>query len=112
MNLSTMDIPRSSANYTVVASISMVFALIAVMIASFILILVSLTKQLHTVAHLLMCNTCISSILYCIVQCNNYIYLLFIIWDTDDISCRWRGYFGYMSIVAVIYSYLLQAVSR
>ena len=62
--------------------------------------------------HLLVFNTCVASIFYCIVQCNNYIYLLFIKWDTRDISCRWRGYFAYMSIVAFTYSYLLQAVSR
>jgi hypothetical protein len=38
--------------------------------------------------------------------------LLFITWDTIDQSCRWRSYFGYLSIVAVIYSYLLQVISR
>ncbi|UJR17943.1 hypothetical protein I4U23_004842 [Adineta vaga] len=102
----------SSANYTIIAPISMAFAFIAIVIAFFILILVSTTKQLHTVSHLLTCNTCLSSILYCTVQCNNYIYLLFIPSNTSDVSCRWRGYFGYTSIVAVIYSYLLQAISR
>ncbi len=95
-----------------IAPLSMVFAFIAIVTCLFILMLISLTKQLHTVTRFLTCNTCIASILYCIVQCNNYIYLLFITWDTSDQSCRWRGYFGYLAIVAVVYSYLLQAISR
>jgi hypothetical protein len=112
MNSSMTDISPSSANYSIIAPMSMVFALIGVFISSIILILIFLRKQLHSVTYLLICNTCVSSILYCIVQCNNYIYLLFITWDTSDMSCRWRGYFSYLSIVAVVYSYLLQATSR
>ncbi|CAF3227569.1 unnamed protein product [Rotaria socialis] len=46
------------------------------------------------------------------VQRNNYIFLDFIVWDTSDASCRWRGYFAHISIVAVTYSYLIQAISR
>ncbi|UJR17970.1 hypothetical protein I4U23_004869 [Adineta vaga] len=102
----------SSTNYDIVAPISIFFALIAITISFFILILFCLTKQLHTVSHLLRCNTCVSSILYCIVQCNNYIYLFTIKWNTSNESCRWRGYFGYVAIVAVVYSYLLQSISR
>ncbi|CAF4348003.1 unnamed protein product, partial [Rotaria sp. Silwood2] len=74
--------------------------------------MVAFTKRLYTVTYLLICNTCVSSIFYCVVQCYNYAFLNFILWDTSDISCRWRGYFAYMSIVAVIYSYLIQAISR
>lgn len=103
---------EESTNYRLVAPLSMMFAFLAVIISIIILMLVCTTKQLHTVTHCLICNTCISSILYCVVQCINYIYLLFIPWETSDESCRWRGYFGYMSIVAIVYSYLLQAVSR
>ncbi len=102
----------SPPNYKVVAPISITFALTGMFLCFIILILVTLTKRLHTVTYLLICNTCVSSILYCIVQCNNYIYLLFITWDTSDRSCQWRGYFNYMSIAAVIYSYLIQAISR
>ena len=78
MNSSTTEILRSSANYSIVAPTSMAFAMIAVIISCFILTLVSLTKQLHTAAHLLTCNTCIASIVFCLVQCYNYIYLIFI----------------------------------
>ncbi|CAF1666167.1 unnamed protein product, partial [Adineta ricciae] len=107
-----MSSSSSSTNYEIVAPISILFAFVAIVIAFFILVLVASTKQLRTACHLLTCNTCLSSILYCIVQCNNYIYLLFIKSNTSDDSCRWRGYFGYISIVAVVYSYLLQAISR
>ncbi|CAF0736343.1 unnamed protein product [Rotaria sordida] len=46
------------------------------------------------------------------VQCVNYVFLLFIQWEIHDSSCRWRGYFGYMAVAAVLYSYLAQATSR
>jgi hypothetical protein len=110
---STEVIPNHIKDYYVVCSLSGVFALTAVAISCAILVLVKRTKpRLHTVRHLLMCNTCIASILYCIVQLNNYIFLIFLPWQTSDIGCRWRGYFAYVSICAVIYSYLNQAISR
>ncbi|CAF0726675.1 unnamed protein product [Rotaria sp. Silwood1] len=59
-----------------------------------------------------MCNTCIASIVYCIVQTINYIFLIFVPSETSDVACQWRGYFGYMSISAATYSYLIQAISR
>ncbi len=89
------------------------FGLIAVIISMMIVIIVIYSKpRLHTVRHLLICNTCIASIIYCIVQTINYIFLVFLPWITSDVACRWRGYFSYMSISAVIYSYLVQAISR
>jgi hypothetical protein len=112
MNSSTTVIWYDSTNYSILAPIAIGFALTAIINSLFILILVSKTKQLHTVTHFLTCDTCIASILYCSTQCNNYIYILFITWDTSDQSCRWRGYFGYVSIVAMVYSYLIQAISR
>jgi hypothetical protein len=87
-------------------------ALISIFVSCGILLLIYSTKRLHTTTHLLICNTCLSSIFYSVVQSNNYIYLLFIPWEMSDISCRYRAYFGYMSIAAVIYSYFIQALSR
>jgi hypothetical protein len=46
------------------------------------------------------------------VQTINYIILIFLPEITSDIVCRWRAYFGYMSISAVTYSYFVQAISR
>ncbi len=79
----------------------------------FLLILVRRTKpRLHTMRHLLVCNTCIASILYCIIQLINYTFLIFLPEETSDIGCRWRGYFSYLTICAVAYSFLIQAISR
>lgn len=112
MNLTEINIPRSSANYPVIIPISMCCGLISIFLSCGILILIYLTKRLHTIAHILICNTCLSSIFYSIVQCINYIYLLFLPWETSDVLCRYRAYFGYMSIAAVVYSYFIQALSR
>ena len=100
-------------DYYVVCSLSGVTSLIAVLVSLFILTLVGRTKpRLHTVRHLLMCNTCVASIFYCVVQSVNYVFLIFLPWETSDTSCRWRAYFGYMTICASIYSYFIQAISR
>ncbi|CAF1543104.1 unnamed protein product [Adineta steineri] len=112
MNFSTSEISSNRTDYSIIAPISMIFSGTSIIITSFILIIVLLKKQLHTVTRLLICNTCLASLLYCIVQCINYIYLLLIKSDKSNQSCRWRGYFGYMSIVAFIYSYVLQVISR
>ncbi len=99
--------------YYVVCALSSGFGLISVIMSLIIVIIVRRSKpRLHTVRHLLICNTCIASIVYCIVQTINYIILIFLPWITSNISCRWRGYFGYVSISAATYSYLVQAISR
>ena len=46
------------------------------------------------------------------MQIINYVFLIFIPWETSDAACRWRGYFAYVSISAATYSYLIQAISR
>ena len=108
----TTEVPEKIASYHIIIPLSMASILIAVIISCIILILVIFTKRLHTVTHLLICNASISSIVYCIVQCVNYIFLALIPWETNDLPCRWRGFFGYMAIAAVVYSYLAQAISR
>ncbi len=100
-------------DYYIVCSLSTGFAAIAVIICTMILVLVWRTKsRLHTVSYLLMCNTCCASILYCVVIVNNYGFLIFEEWQTSDMSCRWRAYFAYIGIAAIVYSYLIQAISR
>ncbi|CAF3568309.1 unnamed protein product, partial [Rotaria socialis] len=99
--------------YYIGCSLSASFGLLSVMISMMIMIIVRCSKRrLHTVRHLLMCNTCSASVIYCIVQTINYIFLIFIPWETSNVLCQWRGYFSYMSVSAVTYSYLMQAVSR
>jgi hypothetical protein len=99
-------------DYYVVASLSVSFCFITTVICTIILILILRIKsRLHTVHHLLICNTCIASIFYCNITTNNYVFLIFIQWETSDMSCRWRAYFTYVGIAGVMYSYLLQAIS-
>lgn len=114
MNSTTNDSALSDMKqYYIVCSLSAGFGLMAVVISVFIVIIIGLTKpRLHTVRHLLICNTCIASIFYCTIQTINYIFLIFLPWQTSDVSCRLRGYFSYMSISAATYSYLVQAISR
>jgi hypothetical protein len=109
---STLTAISSITDYYIICSLSGAFALVAVAISTMILILVWRTKPtLHTVRHLLTCNTCIASIFYCIIQATNYGFLIFYPEDTSDISCRWRGYFAYISLCGVDYSFLIQAIS-
>ena len=107
------SVTSNIGQYYIACSLSASFGLVAVFIALLIIDIIRRTKpRLHTVRHLLMCNTSIASIFYCIVQTNNYIFLIFIPRETSDVGCHWRAYFAYVSIAANIYSYLVQAVSR
>lgn len=104
--------PFHIANYRLFIPLSLTCILIAIIISCIILALVIFVKRLHTVTYLLIGNGSIASIFYCIIQSINYIYLVFIPWETSDLSCRWRGFFGYMAMAAIIYSFLAQAISR
>jgi hypothetical protein len=115
MNTTSSDLLMTSNidDYYVVCSLSTFLAFIAVIICTMILLLVWRTKsRLHTVSYLLMCNTCFASSLYCVAIVNNYGFLIFDQWQTSDMSCRWRAYFAYSGIAAIMYSYLIQAISR
>lgn len=115
MNATTTDNSTvySIEEYYIPCCISAVLAFIAICLCIFTVILVWRTKpRLHTVNHLLMCNTCCASIFVCVILVNNYAFLLFGQWETSDVSCRWRAYLAYAGITSVIYSYLLQAISR
>lgn len=99
--------------YYIVCALSTGFGLISVILSTMIIIVIRRSKpRLHTVRHLLICNTSIASIVYCSVQTANYIILIFFPWITSDESCRLRGYFGYVSLSVATYSYLVQAISR
>lgn len=105
--------PNRFKDYLIVCSFSGFFAIIAVLFSLIILILTWRSKpRLHTVRHLLICNTSIASMLYCLIQSMNYVYLIFLPGLTSDLACRWRGYFSYVAICGMIYSYLAQSISR
>jgi hypothetical protein len=105
MNITIVDQPSKYVleDYYVPAALSYSFAIITIVNSIVILIIICRTKpHLHTINHLLIGNTCIASILYCVVTINIYIFLLFIRWETSDMSCRWRGYFIYAGIAGLL----------
>jgi len=105
--------PISIKIYYVICSFSVAFAATAVTISIIILALTwKVKRRLHTVRHLLMCNTCVASIFYCCVQTIHYVFLIFLPNETSDIGCRCRGYLSYITICGVAYSFLIQGISR
>lgn len=110
--LTTTLVPIDYTNYSLVIPMAIAFAGLAVIVSCCILFLIIHYRRLHTVNHLLIGNTCVWTVFCCFAQSNHYIYLLLITFDTSDMSCRWRGYFAYMTIAGVVYSYLLQSISR
>lgn len=64
--------------YYIVCALSTGFGLISVILSTMIVIVIRRSKpRLHTVRHLLICNTSIASIVYCSVQTANYIILIY-----------------------------------
>ena len=105
--------PISIKIYYVICSFSVAFAVTAVTISITILALTwKVKRRLHTVRHLLTCNTCVASIFYCCVQTIHYVFLIFLPNETSDIGCRCRGYLSYITICGVAYSFLIQGISR
>ncbi len=100
-------------DYYTPAGLSSGFAVICILISIAIIILVWQTKpRLHTVNHLLICNTCAALILFSMAHINNYVFLIFIPWETSDLGCRWRAYVTYVGMAGTSYSYMIQAISR
>ncbi|CAF1093452.1 unnamed protein product [Adineta ricciae] len=99
--------------YGLMGLLAAIFVTITTSISIFVIVLVWSNKsRLHTVNHLLVCNTCIASMLYGATVINNFAYLIFGQWGMTMTSCRLQAYFGYSGIAGVIYSYLTQAISR
>lgn len=92
--------------------ISSCFSFITIIINLITIILIRKKLHLHTVNHLLICNSSIATSLFAIVTINNYIYLTIIRWDTSNISCRFRAYFQFVGIAGILYSYMIHAISR
>ncbi|UJR19737.1 hypothetical protein I4U23_022871 [Adineta vaga] len=95
------------------ALLSTIFGVICIIIDLFIFIFVYRTKpRLHTVNHLLICNTSFASMYLSIIYIIGYIHAIFILSDTSNFTCRLRSYFTYVSIGGMMHSYTTQAISR
>ena len=99
--------------YYIVCSLAVLFSFFTILIGIFLIVLIyQKRRRLHTCRHLLMCNTSVALIFYCVNQAINLIFIGLLPWYTSDISCQWRAYATNVSITAAIYSYLVQSISR
>lgn len=111
--MSVLESKYYTKEYFLVCLLSTIISAITILISTLILIFIWRAKPfLHTVRHLLMCNACMASIIYCITQIMSYTCLIFIEWNMTDVGCRLLAYFSYVGICAVVYSYLIQTISR
>ena len=85
--------------------------ILALFLCVYIIALVAFTKSLHTLANLLVCNTCFGTILYSITItvkiCFFYTQFVF-----SDSICQTLAYLNTACLSMIIYSYNIQALSR
>ena len=96
---------------TIVYGAFVLSAFISIFLSIFIVTMIVCVKALHHPANLLVCNTCLASILYVIITSLNIsCYYLQIV--LSDWSCRIQAYLIYTCLTIVAYSYLIQGISR
>ena len=92
-------------------SVSVLSIIISTSISLLIVIITFITPNLRSSTNILVCNTCLCTLFYSIISIiNTFIFYLEPV--STDWSCRIRGYLGYVSLNLVIYSYVIQAISR
>ncbi|UJR35419.1 hypothetical protein I4U23_028176 [Adineta vaga] len=102
------DIPGGL--YIVVVGYSL-STILSTCICIIIIGLISITRNLRSPTNLLISNTCLCTLFFStIATCNTILY--YINWLTTDWSCRVQGYLTYVSICLVVYSYVIQTISR
>ena len=101
----------SLIDVTIVYGVFVLCAFISVFLSVFILTMILYVKALHHPANLLICNTCVASVLYVIITSINIsCYYTQIV--LSDWSCRIQGYLIYVCLTMLAYSYLIQGISR
>lgn len=91
--------------------IFIVTVIISIVLCSFIILLIVFTKNLHSPANLLICNTCSATIFYCIMA-TIQIYCFYMESDLTDWWCRILAYLNYVFLYMITYSFVIQALSR
>ncbi|CAF1334059.1 unnamed protein product [Adineta steineri] len=106
MQLNSMNIGLyvSMIVYTVSVTISTITCLL-------IITLIIITRNLHSSTNLLVSSTCLSTLFYLVISTLNA-FIFYTASVSTDWPCRIRGYLYYFSLNIVIYSYVIQAVSR
>lgn len=102
---------KASIGFYIIVAFSFLSMIISIIICLIILLIIYLTRNLHTPTNLLICNTCFCALLYSIILTANSI-LIYMPSISADWPCRIRGYLSYVTLHLVIYSYIIQAISR
>ncbi|CAF1440383.1 unnamed protein product [Adineta ricciae] len=92
----------------IVSSLSMIISTLACILTIFLTII---TPKLHSPTNLLVSSTCLSTLIYLIISIVNS-FIFYTESSSTDWSCRIRAYAYYVSLNLVIYSYVIQAISR
>jgi hypothetical protein len=98
------------AGFSITFTVSFISIIISTFICLMIIIITFITPNLRSPKNLLLCNTCLCTLFYSIISIINTIY--FLEPTSTDWSCRIRGYLNYVALSLVIYSYVIQAISR
>jgi hypothetical protein len=109
-NITTIHSGVTISTYIVVAVCSL-FIIISTLICLTIIILTFITPILHSPTNLLVSNTCLCTLIFSIISIINT-FFFYIESTSSDWSCRIRGYLNYLSMYLVVYSYVIQAISR
>jgi len=95
----------------IIITISSLSAIICTLACLIIIILTYITPSLHSPTNLLVSNTCCCTLFNLIISTMNS-FIFYTQTTSTNWSCRIRGYLYYVSISLVIYSYIIQAISR
>ena len=107
----TMSRLNELIDVRIVFILFLVLMIMALVLSHLVLLLILFNKTLHSPANLLICNTCLATILFSIIiTIKMFIFYMELI-ITDE-SCRILAYFGYSFLQMVSYSYVVQALSR
>lgn len=101
----------SHTDVTVVFSLFLTCVSISIILSFGIILLIIFTKPLHSSMNLLVCNTCLDTILYIIMTIINMSLFYFEI-RMSNWRCRIQAYLHYVALNLVAYSYFIQALSR
>ena len=84
---------------------------VSIVLASYILMIIYLTKSLYSPANLLVFNTSMVTI-FLVIVCTVNVTYFFIEEIIGDYECRVLAYVTYVAMTLVAYSYVIQSVSR
>jgi hypothetical protein len=101
----------SLTDVTIVFSLFVTCVFICIILSIIIMFLIIFKKNLHSPMNLLVCKTCLDTIIYVIITIINTSFFYFEI-RISDWWCEIQAYLNYATLNLVAYSYFIQALSR